>query len=81
MKEFFEQLTTQEKIMQSVLENHISLKKVGLEIRDVALTQKQFLEQESLRLRAYIDALHQSNSWRLTRPLRALKSLLGRLKR
>lgn len=80
MKEFFEQLTTQERIMQSLLENHISLKKVGLEIKDVALTQTQYLEQESLRLHAYIDALQRSNSWRLTRPLRALKSLLGRLK-
>ena len=81
MQEFFEQLTTRERIMQSLLENHISLKKVGLEIRDVALTQKHVLEQESLRLQAHIDALHQSSSWRLTRPLRALKALLGTLKR
>lgn len=81
MQEFFEQLTSQEKIMQNLLENHISLIKVGLEIREDALTKKEVAEAESLQLRAYIEALQQSNSWRLTRPLRAFTSLLHRLKR
>ena len=80
MHEFFEQFTSQEKVMQSLLENHISLKKVGYEVRDIALKQKQFLEQESLQLQAYIKALHQSNSWRLTKPLRVLTSRLRKLK-
>ena len=80
MKEFFEQLTSQEKIMQSLLENHISLKKVGYELRDIALAKKQILEQESLQLHAHIEALHQSNSWRLTRPFRAFTSRLRKLK-
>jgi len=75
MGSFLEQLSPQQKVMYQLLDNYILMKRNGYALDSEALKKRISYIERIKDQSVQIQMLKNSNSWKITRPLRALSKL------